>query len=629
MSALTHHILRIALAGLVLAGSAASAGAAAALPSSLSDATEFAALPGGAWLVLNKKGLSLIGADGQSHQRLSLRAKLLDVRSDRSGATAVLLDSNTERVLPLRIDLARNTWRVLDPLPDSNGTVAALCLYRDGQGHDHGFVIGKEGLAQQWVLHGDGAQLVRRLAVAPEAESCRVDDATAQLFVSGPDGVWSHRADPEGSPTREPVLLRQPHGPLQKGGGPLAVLPGGLAVADAGAAQLRFVQLDTQHKRGAWRQTASERLPAHADPDALSAWPTRSGWQLAVRDDEGGRWSTESVPRALSRATAKPQPALPMVQARVQTAPVAQYGDAADDPALWRHPTDAARSQVLATDKKRGLAVYDMQGRERQFLPVGRVNNVDLRQEVLLGGERMDIAAATQRDDNTVLLWRIGSDGELSELARLPTGFDDIYGICLHRNSAGALEVFVNDKSGAYLQLRVERRDAGVVGVKLRDFKLASQPEGCVADDEAGQVFLGEEKRGVWALPADARSTAQPRLVLPVGGLLHADVEGMGLYRGRTQTWLVVSSQGNNSFVVLDAAPPYRVRGAFRVGMNLDARIDGVSETDGLDVSSASFGPGFERGLLVVQDGFKQLPSGPQNFKYVAWDDVAKALNLR
>jgi 3-phytase len=81
--------------------------------------------------------------------------------------------------------------------------------------------------------------------------------------------------------------------------------------------------------------------------------------------------------------------------------------------------------------------------------------------------------------------------------------------------------------------------------------------------------------------------------------------------------------------VVLDAAPPYRVRGAFRIGMNLDARIDGVSETDGLDVSSASFGPGFERGLLVVQDGFKQLPSGPQNFKYVAWDDVAKALDLR
>ena len=32
--------------------------------------------------------------------------------------------------------------------------------------------------------------------------------------------------------------------------------------------------------------------------------------------------------------------------------------------------------------------------------------------------------------------------------------------------------------------------------------------------------------------------------------------------------------------------------------------------------------------MLVIQDGYKRLPDGPQNFKYVAWDDVAKALKL-
>jgi 3-phytase len=624
VSALNHLPLLNALAGLLLAASITSAVAAPALPPASTGASEFAALPGGAWLVLDKKGLALIGADGQSHQRLPLRGELLDVRAGKGSATAVLLDSNTERVLPIRIDLTLNTWRALTPLPGSTGSVEALCLYRDAQGQDHAFVIGKDGLAQQWVLHGEGAQLVRHLAVAPEAESCRVDDATSRLFVSGPDGVWSHRADPEGSPTREPVLLRRPQGPLHQGGGPLAVLPGGVAVADSGTGRLLFAT----HKRGAWQQAHAQRLPAKSAPDGLLAWPTAGGWQLAVHDDNAGRWSARAVPRALTKATGL-QHALPVVKARVQTAPVAQFGDAADDPAIWRHATDATRSLVLATDKKRGLAVYDLQGRERQFLPVGRVNNVDLRQAVSLGGERIDIAVATQRDDNTVLLWRIGAEGELNELARLPTGFNDIYGICLHRNPSGALEVFVNDKSGAYQQLRVERRGTETVGTRQREFKLASQPEGCVADDEAGLVFLGEEKRGVWALPTDARSTAKPQLVLPVGGVLHADVEGMGLYRGVTQSWLVVSSQGNNSFVVLDAAPPYRVRGAFRIGMNLDARIDGVSETDGLDVSSASFGPGFERGLLVVQDGFKQLPSGPQNFKYVSWDDVAEALNLK
>lgn len=608
----------VALAALSLSAVAASLD----LPG---DATDVAMLPGGAQLALGKKALTWRTADGRVQQRLALRAKHLDVRADRSSALAVVLDANAERVQPLRLDLAAGQWRMLPALPDSTGSVAALCLYRDVQQLDHLFVIGADGLAQQWVLNGDVAQLVRRLAVAPDSKGCRVDDASGRLFVSAPDGVWVHRAEAEGKPEREPVLLRHPHGPLQQGSGALAVLPGGVAVVDGKAHRVRWVQRTAQ---GVWQPLAAHALPKSSQPDALAVWPTEAGLQLALRDDHGNRWSRLPVKPALAKP-ASAEPSLPVVTARVQTEPVAQYGDAADDPAIWRHPGDATRSRVLATDKKRGLAVYDLQGRERQFLPVGRVNNVDLRQDVLLGGERIDLAAATQRDENSVVLWRVSPEGELSELARLPTGFDDIYGICLHRSATGAAEVFVNDKSGRYLQWRVVRDtpDAPLRAVVLREFRLASQPEGCVADDAAGRVFLGEEKRGIWVLPTVPDGSA-PRLVLPVGGLLHADVEGMGLYRGARQSWLVVSSQGNHSYVVLDAAPPFTVRGAFRIGMNLAAGIDGTSETDGLEVNSASFGPGFEQGLLVVQDGHKHLLSGPQNFKYVAWSDVAKALRL-
>jgi 3-phytase len=38
--------------------------------------------------------------------------------------------------------------------------------------------------------------------------------------------------------------------------------------------------------------------------------------------------------------------------ARVETEPVPSSGDAADDPAIWVHPGDPARSLVLGTDKK-------------------------------------------------------------------------------------------------------------------------------------------------------------------------------------------------------------------------------------------------------------------------------------
>ena len=38
--------------------------------------------------------------------------------------------------------------------------------------------------------------------------------------------------------------------------------------------------------------------------------------------------------------------------------------------------------------------------------------------------------------------------------------------------------------------------------------------------------------------------------------------------------------------------------------------------------------PDYPRGLLVVQDGRKRLPDGPQNFKLVDWRDVAQVLKL-
>ena len=101
----------------------------------------------------------------------------------------------------------------------------------------------------------------------------------------------------------------------------------------------------------------------------------------------------------------------------------------------------------------------------------------------------------------------------------------------------------------------------------------------------------------------------------------------MAIYQAE-KAYLVISSQGNDSYLVLDAEPPYQLRGVFRVGINTAAGIDGVSETDGLEVSSANFGSVFPRGMLVVQDGRKRMPQGNQNFKLVSWEQIAKALNL-
>ena len=80
--------------------------------------------------------------------------------------------------------------------------------------------------------------------------------------------------------------------------------------------------------------------------------------------------------------------------------------------------------------------------------------------------------------------------------------------------------------------------------------------------------------------------------------------------------------------MVLDAAAPFTVRGAFRIRTDAAKGIDGASETDGLEVTSANLGGVYGRGMLAVQDGFKRMPDGPQNFKAVAWEDIAAALKL-
>jgi len=66
----------------------------------------------------------------------------------------------------------------------------------------------------------------------------------------------------------------------------------------------------------------------------------------------------------------------------------------------------------------------------------------------------------------------------------------------------------------------------------------------------------------------------------------------------------------------------------FRIGISPERGIDGVSETDGLEATPQPLGPSFPRGMLVAQDGLKRMPSAAQNFKYVAWEDVARALGL-
>ena len=300
-----------------------------------------------------------------------------------------------------------------------------------------------------------------------------------------------------------------------------------------------------------------------------------------------------------------------------------------DDPAIWVHPSDPRKSRVLGTDKQGGLLAYDLAGKQLQDLRVGRMNNVDVRAGFDLNGQLVDLAVASNRDQNSLQLFAIDrSSGELRNLGQLPTPLKDIYGLCMFKDAAGAIYAIPNAKDGTFLQYRLSADAGRIKGELVRQFKVASQPEGCVADDRNQRLFVGEEDVAVWAL--DARADAPTRLeqVIASGNVVHDDIEGLAVYQGATRNYLVISSQGNDSYLVLDAEPPFAPRGAFRVGLNAAAGIDGASETDGLEVTSVNLGGAWSQGMLVVQDGRKRMPEQTQNFKFVPWAEVTRALQL-
>ncbi len=308
------------------------------------------------------------------------------------------------------------------------------------------------------------------------------------------------------------------------------------------------------------------------------------------------------------------------VPAMAETEAVASSDDAADDPAIWVNRGNPSASLIVATDKKAGLNVYGLDGRLKSSFAAGRVNNVDLRE---IGG-RIIIAAS---DRNTVTRGRLAlfeldpETATLTEIARPDAGAGEAYGLCLYRPSTGPLNAFVVFKDGAIRQFEVDGTSATLV----RTMKLATQSEGCVADDRTGQLYVAEEDVGIWRFGARKGDPVTPASVAKADGThLVADVEGLALAaRGRSGGYLVASSQGDSAYVVW-RIPDLRYVGRFRIAAN--GAIGGTSETDGIEITTAAL-PEFPGGVMIAQDG-DNAPAA-QNFKLISWAAAAKAIGAR
>ncbi|MBD2448882.1 phytase [Nostoc sp. FACHB-152] len=358
---------------------------------------------------------------------------------------------------------------------------------------------------------------------------------------------------------------------------------------------------------------------------------------------------------------------IPTVAPRVETRPDLLDDDIqdadADDPAIYVNGNNAADSLVFTAVKNGGLRVYNLSGELLQTVNPGdiRYNNIDLQYGFKLGNETIDIAVASDRQNDKLAIFKINpntpgqyleniTDSSIGTLFQaLPftppysSSSRSAYGVALYRSPVNNdYYVFVNRReTGDVAQFKLIDKGNGKIGAeRVRQFTIPTtegrspQTEGMVADQETGFLYIGQEQVGIWKFDAEPDRSNTGTLIDKVRDLggtnLTSDVEGLTIYYGKDgKGYLLASSQGDNTFVAYTREGNNSYLGSFAVDNN--GSIDSVQESDGADVVNVPLGSNFPYGLFVTQDGSNEPAviaddeNISSNFKLVPWENIANA----
>jgi 3-phytase len=301
-----------------------------------------------------------------------------------------------------------------------------------------------------------------------------------------------------------------------------------------------------------------------------------------------------------------------------------------DDPAIWIHPSDRARSLVIGTDKNSdgALYVYDLDGKiVNRVTGLKRPNNVDVAYSLPLGGKPVDIAVVTEREMQRLRVYSLPEMQSLDrgdlvafegDKTRAPMG------IALYKRPRdGALFAIVGGKSGpreGYLAQYL-LADDGAGHVKLKfvryfgHFSGKKEIEAIAVDAELGFVYYSDETVGVrkYAADPDAPDSGKELAIFGTTGYA-SDHEGISIYKINDGTgYILVSDQQANQFRI------YRREGEPsrpHVHPLIKTVLVSAIESDGSDVTSLALGPKFPHGLFVAMSNGKV-------FHYYRWDDIA------
>jgi|GEM_PF-255017 len=317
-----------------------------------------------------------------------------------------------------------------------------------------------------------------------------------------------------------------------------------------------------------------------------------------------------------------------------ETEPVnAEKGvDAADDPAIWINKENPEKSLILGTNKESGLHVYDLQGNELQFLNVGCLNNVDLRDGFLVNNKEVALVAASNCTLNTISLFFIDKNTRTvsDTIVNIQSSINSVYGLCMYKNpQRNKYYVFINGKGAEVEQWEIYIESSNLNARLVREFIVNSKPEGMVADDEKGLLYIGIEEEGIIKLNAEPDSEYEHEWLTgsspKENKYISSDIEGLALYKTPNKTYLLASSQGNFSFALFEVSKSVRYLFSFTIN---DGMIDGVEETDGIEIINFPVNENYPEGMLVVHDGynFQNDSIQAQNFKFISWEKIKRMI---
>jgi 3-phytase len=250
-------------------------------------------------------------------------------------------------------------------------------------------------------------------------------------------------------------------------------------------------------------------------------------------------------------------------------------------------------------------------------------------------GKCLEPLPHSSHSDHAYSFFEINSTGLLVPIPGgvQPTPDDyEVYGSCTYTShKTNKTYVYVNNKDALYLQYELTFASGSLATTLVRNFTGGSggQVEGCVGDDAAGYLFLGEEPNGVWRYDAEPDGSDTGVSVAKVGdGILAADVEGITLVPAKTGPggYIMVSSQGESKYVVYEREAPHQYVMTFTIVDNEAASVDHVTNTDGIAAVGNVLNEDFPGGLFVTHDDANELPEGgtaeQASFKLVSLVDV-------